>query len=113
VNKEVWSELLNVSSIRLSFDHDFSSQSFSLCRSFSPRSSTPVSVNKPPSVLAAWQALYRHSKSPHSSSFTMLSGAIIISIPNIYMPIYIYIYIHTNSLKETAFVIIVICDICK
>jgi len=28
------------------------SQSFSLCRSFSPRSSTPVSVNKPPSVLA-------------------------------------------------------------
>jgi len=27
--------------------------------------STPVSVNKTPSVLAAWQALYRHSKSPH------------------------------------------------
>jgi len=30
--------------------------------------------------LHAWQALYRHSKSSHSSSFTMLSGAIIISI---------------------------------
>jgi len=42
----------------------FTSQSFSLCRSFSLRSSTPVSVNKPPSVLSAWQALYRHSKSP-------------------------------------------------
>jgi len=37
-----------------------------------------VSVNKPPSVIAASQALYRHSKSPNSSSLSMLSGAIII-----------------------------------
>jgi len=58
----------------------FISQSFSLCRSFSPRSSMPVSVNKPPSVLAAWQAFYRHSKSPHSSSLTTVSGEIIIII---------------------------------
>jgi len=29
---------------------------------------TPVPMNKPPSVIADWQALYRHSKSPHSSS---------------------------------------------
>jgi len=29
-----------------------------------------VSVNKPPSVIAVWLALYRHSKSPHWSSFT-------------------------------------------
>jgi len=55
-------------------------QSFSPCRSFPHRSSTPVSVNEPPSVIAAWQALYRHSKSPHWSSFTMVSGAIIIII---------------------------------
>jgi len=39
-----------------------------------------VSVNKLPSVLAAWQALYRHSKSPHWYSLTMVSGAIIIII---------------------------------
>jgi len=39
-----------------------------------------VSVNKPPSVLTARQALYGHSKSPHSSSLSMLSGAIIIII---------------------------------
>jgi len=38
-----------------------------------------VSVNKPLSVVAARQALYRHSKSPHSSSLTMLSGAISIN----------------------------------
>jgi len=38
-----------------------------------------VSVNKPPSVLAAWQALYRHSKSPHWLSLTMVSGAFIIN----------------------------------
>jgi len=30
-------------------------------------------VNKPPSVIAAWQALYRHSTSPHCSSLTMRS----------------------------------------
>jgi len=62
----------------------FISQSFSPCRSFSHRSSTPLSVKKPPSVIAAWQALCRsdcrHSKSPHWSSFTMVSGAIIIII---------------------------------
>jgi len=39
-----------------------------------------MSVNKPPSVLAARQALYRHSKSHHSSSLSKLSGAIIIII---------------------------------
>ena len=33
------------------------------------RSYTPVSVKKPPLVIAAWQALYRHYKSPHSFSF--------------------------------------------
>jgi len=37
-----------------------------------------VSVNKPPSVIAAWQALYRHSKSPHSPLLSVLSGANII-----------------------------------
>jgi len=58
----------------------FISQSFSPCRSFPHRSSTPVSVNKPPSVIAAWQALCKHSKSPHWSSLTMISGAIIIII---------------------------------
>jgi len=42
-----------------------------------------LSVNKPPSVIAAWQALCRHSKSPHWSSFTMVSGAIIIIIINL------------------------------
>ena len=31
-----------------------------------------MSVNKPPSVMAAWQASYRHSKSPHSSDFQYL-----------------------------------------
>jgi len=35
-----------------------------------------VSVNKPPSVIAYWQALYVHSKSPHSFSLSILSGAI-------------------------------------
>jgi len=50
---------------------------FSLCRSFSPRSSTQVSVNKPPSVLADWHALCRHCKSPHISLLIMLSWAII------------------------------------
>jgi len=54
--------------------------SFSLCRSFSPRSFTPVSVNVSPSVIAAWQALDRHSKSHHSSALSLLSGAIIISV---------------------------------
>jgi len=39
----------------------------------------PVSVNKPPSVIAVWQALYRHSKSPHWSSLAMVSGANIIN----------------------------------
>jgi len=58
----------------------FIPQSFSLSRLFSPRSSTPVSVNMPPSVIAACQALCRHSKSPHWSSLTMVSGAIIIII---------------------------------
>jgi len=56
----------------------FISQSFSPCRSFSHRSATQVSVNKPPSVIAAWQAICMHSKSPHWSSFTTVSGAIII-----------------------------------
>jgi len=37
-----------------------------------------MSVNKPPLVIAAWQALYMHSKSPQSSSLRMLCGAIII-----------------------------------
>jgi len=37
-------------------------------------------MNKPPSVIAAWQALYRHFKSSLSSSFSMLSGAIIFII---------------------------------
>jgi len=59
----------------------FIPQSFLLCRSFLPRSSIcPVSVNKPPSVIAAWQALYRHSKSPHWSSLKMVSRAFIIII---------------------------------
>jgi len=49
------------------------SQSFSLFRSFSPRSCTPVSVNEPPPVIAAWQALYGHSNLPmHSSSLSVL-----------------------------------------
>jgi len=39
-----------------------------------------VSYGCYPSVIAAWQALCRHSKSPHWSSFTMVSGAIIIII---------------------------------
>jgi len=55
---------------------------FSLCRLFSIRSSTPVSPNKPPSVITDWQALYRHSKSPHLTSLRMLSGSIIIIIMN-------------------------------
>jgi len=42
------------------------------------RTTTKTSVNKPPSVLAAWQALYRHSNSSHWSSLTMVSGSIII-----------------------------------
>lgn len=34
----------------------------------------PVSVNKPPTVLALWQALYRHSKSPsHLHYFHFMS----------------------------------------
>jgi len=53
-------------------------QSFSLCRSFSPHSSSPVSLNKPPSVLATWQALCRHSKSPHWSSLTMVSRKLLL-----------------------------------
>jgi len=28
-------------------------------------------VNKPPSAIAAWQALYRNSKSPHPSSISI------------------------------------------
>jgi len=39
-----------------------------------------VSLNKPPSVIADWHALYRHSKSPHSSSLRMLSWEITIII---------------------------------
>ena len=44
-----------------------------------------VSVNKPSSVIAAWKALYRRSKSPHLSSFYTFThihstGAIIIII---------------------------------
>jgi len=57
----------------------FISLSFSLCRSFSPRSFTPVSVNKLPSEIATRQALYRHSKSPHSDSLSKLTISIIIS----------------------------------
>ena len=34
----------------------------------------------PPLVIAAWQALYRHSKSPHSFSFLIVSEEIIIII---------------------------------
>jgi len=56
------------------------SKQFSLCRSFSPRSSTPVSLNKRPTIIPAWQALYRRYKPPHSSSLRMLSEAIIIII---------------------------------
>jgi len=67
----------------------FISQSFSPCRSFSHRSSTPVSVNKPLSVVAAWQALCRHSKSSHWSSFTMVSGAIIIIIIMIFEGVFL------------------------
>jgi len=41
----------------------------------------PVSVNQPLTVIAVWQALYRHSKSPHSSPFIfILCGEIIIII---------------------------------
>ena len=36
-------------------------------------SSTPVSVKKPPSVIAAWQALFWHSKSPHSFHYFLHS----------------------------------------
>jgi len=35
---------------------------------------------KPPSVIADWQALYRHSKSPHSSLLRMLSGQLFFSL---------------------------------
>jgi len=35
-----------------------------------------MSANVPPSVIAAWRAIYSHSKSRHSSSFGMLSGAL-------------------------------------
>jgi len=53
-------DLANIMSITV-----FISLSFSLCSSFSPRSFTPVSGNKPPSVISACcQDLYRHSKSP-------------------------------------------------
>jgi len=38
--------------------------SFSLCRSHSPRPGMPVSVNKSPTVTAAWQALYKHLNLP-------------------------------------------------
>jgi len=52
-------------------------QSCSRCRSSSQRSSTSVSVNKCLSVIAAWQALFRHFYSSHRSSVTMVSEAII------------------------------------
>jgi len=38
----------------------------------------PVSVNKLPSVIDAWQALYKHFKSAHAYSLSILSEVIIL-----------------------------------
>jgi len=53
---------------------------FHPCHSPSLHSCTPVSLKKPPTVIAVWHALYRHSKSRYSSSFILfiLYGEIII-----------------------------------
>jgi len=46
-----------IGSLALELTYGFYLTVISLCRSFSPRSFTAVSVNKPLSVIAAWQAL--------------------------------------------------------
>jgi len=60
-------------------------------------------MNQPSSVIAAWQALYRHSKSPHWSSLTMVSGTIIIIIIIIIVCVAIYLWTSNALLQSKTY----------